>query len=313
MPPMSLGLDEIPSRRYGRYFLRQKIGEGGMAEIYRADVVDKGVMSTVALKLLKDNQPPRSADLFFAEADLMGLLTHPNLVKRLEVGSIGQRLFVSMEDLYGGDLQALVNFLQQQSPPEAFPPGAAFYVVLQVLHGLAYFHQARGKSSSELGLVHGDLNPSNVLMSPYGDVKIADFGVASVPGVGAGLEEGVAAGKLHYLSPEQVAGLPMTAASDLFSLGITLHYLLFGELPFTGNTEDEVMEKIKVARYKSPPNADAELSRILRKALSRSVKDRYLTAGEFAGDLLSYQLDHQQQFTRANMQEMLDRVLGIAV
>lgn len=314
MPPMSLGgAEEIPSRKYGRYFLRQKIGEGGMAEIYRADIVDQGVMSTVALKLLKPNQPQRSADLFFAEADLMGLLTHPNLVKRLEVGSMGDRLFVSMEDLYGGDLQALVQFLREQTPPETFPPSAAFYVVLQVLHGLAYFHQARSKSSHELGLVHGDINPSNVLLSPYGEVKLADFGVASVPGVGAGLEPGIAAGKLHYLSPEQVAGLNLTASSDLFSLGIMLHYLLFAELPFLGETEDEVMDRIKAAKYKPPPNADAELGHILKKALSRSVKDRYMTAGEFAGDLLRYQLDHGQQFTRVNMQEMLDRVLGIAV
>jgi eukaryotic-like serine/threonine-protein kinase len=186
-------------------------------------------------------------------------------------------------------------------------------VVLQVLHGLAYFHQARSKSSHELGLVHGDVNPSNILMSPYGDVKLADFGVASVPGVGAGLEPGVAAGKLHYLSPEQVAGLNLTASSDLFSVGIMFHYLIFGDLPFVGNTEDEVLERIKAAKYKPPPHADAELGRILRKSLSRSVKDRYLTAGEFAGDLLTYQLDHGLQFTRPNMQELLDRVLGIAV
>src|SRR5580658_3822364 len=137
MRPMIVGQEEeIPSRKYGRYFLRQKIGEGGMAEIYRADIVDQGVMSTVALKLLKPNQPQRSADLFFAEADLMGLLSHPNLVKRLEVGSMGDRLFVAMEDQYGGDLQALLRFLASQDPPERLAPGAAFYVCIQVLHGL---------------------------------------------------------------------------------------------------------------------------------------------------------------------------------
>lgn len=310
---MGLGVEQIPSRRFGRYHLREKIGEGGMAEIFRADVVEGDQMGTVALKLLKPNQPPRVADLFFAEADLMGLLSHPNLVKRLEVGSLGDRLFIAMEDLYGGDLQALVHLLAAQSPAERLSPGAVLYICLQVLHGLAYFHQARSSTGNDLGLVHGDLNPSNVLLSAYGEVKLADFGVASIPGVGAGLEEGIAAGKLHYLSPEQVHGLRLTNASDLFSVGTMLYYLLFGELPFTGQTDDEVLERIRAAKLKLPPGVDPELARILKKVLSRSLKDRYQSAGELAGELLAYQLDRGLQFTRQNLQELMDRVLGIAV
>ena len=178
---MGLGVEEIPSRRYGKYVLRGKIGEGGMAENFRADVVEGDILTTVALKLLKANQPPRVSDLFFAEADLMGLLTHPNLVKRLEVGSLGERLFIAMEDLYGGDLNALLEFLKAQTPPERLSPGAAFYICLQVLHGLAYFHQARSSTGQDLGLVHGDINPANVLLSAYGEVKLCDFGVASIP------------------------------------------------------------------------------------------------------------------------------------
>jgi serine/threonine-protein kinase len=310
---MGLGVEEIPSRRYGRYVVREKIGEGGMAEIFRADVIEGDILSTVALKLLKSNQPARVADLFFAEADLMGLLTHPNLVKRLEVGSLGDRLFISMEDLYGGDVQSLLQLLANQNPPEPLPQGAAIYVCLQVLHGLAYFHRARSGTGHELGLVHGDINPSNVLLSAYGEVKLCDFGVASIPGVGAGIEEGVAAGKLHYLSPEQVHGLKLTAASDLFSVATMLYGLLIGELPFTGATDDEVLEKIRTAKLKVPAHVDTELARILKKGLSRSLKDRYQTAGEFAGELLTYQLDQGLQFNQRAMQELMDRVLGIAV
>lgn len=310
---MGLGVEEIPSRRFGRYHLREKIGEGGMAEIFRADIVDDGVIRTVAIKLLKPRQPANVADLFFAEADLMGMLDHPNLVKRIEVGSLGERLFISMEDMYGGDLQSLVKMLRAQPQPQQLSPGAALYVCLEVLHGLAYFHRARSNTGSELGLVHGDLNPSNVLISAYGEVKLGDFGVASIPGVGAGLEEGVAAGKLHYLSPEQVHGLKLTAASDLFALTTMFYFLAFGELPFTGETEPEVLEKIRSGRFKLPAGADPELARILKKGLSRSLKDRYLTAGELAGDLLAYQLDHGLQFTRQNLQELLDHAMGIAV
>src|SRR6185312_923847 len=127
------------------------------------------------------------------------------------------------------------------------------------------------------------------------------------------LEEGVAAGKLHYLSPEQVHGIKLTAASDLFSVVTMLFYLLFGELPFTGATEDDVLDRIKAAKYKLPSGANAELARLFKKGLSKSVKDRYLTAGELAGELLTYQLDHGLHFNQRNMQELLDRVLGIAV
>jgi serine/threonine-protein kinase len=303
---------EIASRRYGRYFVRDQIGEGGMAEVYRADVVDDGVLSTVALKLLKPDQPSKVSDLFFAEADLMGLLNHPNLVKRLEVGSHAGRLFIAMEDQYGGDLNALLKFLASQEPPERLNVGAAFYVCIQILHGLAYFHQARSSQGSELGLVHGDLNPSNIMFSAYGDVKLGDFGVASIPGVGAGLEEGVAAGKLHYLSPEQATGLALTSQSDLFSMGTMLYNLMFNELPFKAATEEEVLEAIKHARYKLPPGTDPDLAQIFKRALSRSLKDRYQTAGEMAGDMLCYQLDRGLQFSRTHMQDILDRVLGIA-
>jgi eukaryotic-like serine/threonine-protein kinase len=310
---MGLGVEEIPSRRFGRYILREKIGEGGMAEIFRADVIEGDLLSTVAPKLLKPNQPQRASDLFFAEADLMGLLTHPNLVKRLEVGTLGNRIFIAMEDLYGGDLQSLVNLLAQQEPSERIPTGAAFYVCLQTLHALAYFHQARSTGGHELGLVHGDLNPSNVLLSAYGEVKLCDFGVASIPGMGAGLEDGVAAGKLHYLSPEQCHGIKLTGASDLFSVAVMLFYLLFNDMPFHGASEDEVIDKIKSAKFKLPANVDGELARILKKGLSKSLKDRYLSAGEFAGDLLTYQLDHGLQFNQKQMQDLLDRALGIAV
>jgi serine/threonine protein kinase len=310
---MGIGVEEIPSRRFGRYHLREKIGEGGMAEIFRADIVDNGVLSTVAIKLLKPNQPPKVADLFFAEADLMGMLDHPNLVKRIEVGSLGDRLFISMEDLYGGDLQSLLGMLRNQPQPQQLSLGAALYVCIQVLQGLAYFHQARSNTGSELGLVHGDLNPSNVLISAYGEIKLGDFGVASIPGVGAGLEEGVTAGKLHYLSPEQVHGLRLTAASDLFALSTMLFLLAYGELPFTGATEAEVLERIRAGKFKLPANADAELGRIIKKGLSKSLRDRYLSAGELAGDLFAYQLDHGLQFGRQNLQELLDHAMGIAV
>jgi serine/threonine-protein kinase len=283
-----------------------------MAEIYRADVVENGVMSTVALKLLKPNQPQRANDLFFAEADLMGLLNHPNLVKRLEVGSVGDRLFISMEDMYGGDLNSLTRDLDSQDPPMQMTPGAVLYVVLQGLHGLAYFHQARTSTGHEMGLVHGDINPSNLLLSAYGEVKLADFGVASIPGVGAGMEDGMTAGKLHYLSPEQAQGEKLTAASDLFSVGSMLYFFFFGEVPFNGATEDEVLDRTIGGKYKLPPGTDPQLTKIFKRALAHRIRDRYQTAGEMAGDLLHYQLDKGYQFARPQMQELLDGVLGIA-
>jgi serine/threonine protein kinase len=300
---------EVPSRRFGHYLLRTRLGAGGMAEVFLADAVDmRGQPFSVALKLMRKDVP---AEVFADEADLMGLLEHPNLVQRLEVGEAFGRPFIAMELLVGGDLGELMRALRQQRRP--FPPEIAVHVAIEVLRGLAYFHQARTRSGRPLGLVHGDVNPANIFFSGDGDVKLGDFGVAKARGVDIGPADGVAAGKLHYLSPEQTRGEPLTPASDVFAMGIVLHELLVGAHPFQRESSDVhvVMAAIRAARLHLPFTMDRTLAAILRKALAPDLAQRYRTAGELAGALLTWSLDTGQAPTRADVRHWLADVLGL--
>jgi serine/threonine-protein kinase len=201
--------------------------------------------------------------------------------------------------------------LQQQRRP--FPPGLAAHVAIEVLRGLAYFHQARTRSGRPLGLVHGDVNPANIFFSGEGDVKLGDFGVAKARGADIGPADGVAAGKLHYLSPEQTRGEPLTPASDIFAVGIVLHELLLGRHPFRREETDAkvVMNAIRAARLHLPDTLERGLAAILRKALAPDVVSRYHTAGELAGALFTWSLDSGHAPTRTDVRRWLADVLGL--
>ncbi|NPC81939.1 serine/threonine protein kinase, partial [Pyxidicoccus fallax] len=204
-----------------------------------------------------------------------------------------------------------IRTLRQQQRP--FPTGMAVHVCIEVLRGLAYFHRARTRSGRHLGLVHGDVNPANVFFSGEGEVKLGDFGVARSHSVDIGPAEGVAAGKLHYLSPEQTRGEPLTPASDVFAVGIMLHELLLGRHPFRREETDPdvVMAIIRAARLHLPYTLDRTLAAILRKALAPDVVSRYHTAGEMAGALLTWALDTGHGLTREDVRPWLAEVLGL--
>ncbi len=301
---------EVPSRRYGRYVLRSRLGEGGMAEVFRADVLDaRGQPFPVALKLMREEVPPEA---FADEADLMRLLEHPNLVRMLETGQAFGRSFIAMEFLIGGDLKRLMEAHEQLR--RRIPVGVAVYVCIEILRALAYFHLARTRSGRPLELVHGDVNPSNIFFSGEGEVKLGDFGVAKARGADIGPQDGITAGKLHYLSPEQARGDSLTPATDLFALGIVLHELVIGTHPFLREEVDEevAMALMSAAKLSLPDGVDKPLAQILRRALAPDVAHRYRTAGEFAGALFTWALDSEQSLTREQVQAWLLKTLSHA-
>jgi serine/threonine-protein kinase len=300
---------EIPSRRYGKYRVRSRLGTGGQAEVYLAEAVDeRGDQVNVALKLMKQGS---SEEAFADEADLMGLLSHPNLVNRLEVGEAFGRPFIAMEFLIGGDLREVMEAHRHQATE--LPVPIAAHVTIEVLKGLAYFHQATTRTGTPLGLVHGDVNPANVFFSGTGEVKLGDFGVAKGHRGAIGPSEGVAAGKLHYLSPEQTRGEPMGPPSDLFSVGVMFHELVVGYHPFQvkGAEPSAVMAAIRGAKLSLPAYVGKPIASVLTRALAPELKNRYRTAGEFAGDLFRYTLDAGVARTPHDVQAWLESVLGL--
>jgi serine/threonine-protein kinase len=242
----------------------------------------------------------------------MGLLDHPNLVRMLESGQAFGRPFIAMEFLVGGDLKRIME--AHETLKRHIPIGVSVYICIEMLRALAYFHQVKTRSGRPLELVHGDVNPSNIFFSGEADVKLGDFGVAKARGVDIGPQDGIAAGKLHYLSPEQTLGEPLTPASDLFSLGIVLHELVVGTHPFLLKETDEqvVMDAIRAAKVDLPDEVDPPMAQIIRKALAADPENRFRTAGEFAGALLTWALDSGNSPTRHNMQAWLVKTLSYA-
>ena len=306
-------LGVIPSQRFGRYQLLSRVGEGGMAEIFRAEVVDeRGEIETTILKLLRDDADSEIQDLFELEADLMNLLDHPNLVARLEVGEAGGRSFIAMEDLYGGDLRTLMN--SHHATSDGVPLDKTLHVVGEVLRGLAYFHQARSATGQPLELIHGDVNPSNVFLSVDSTVKLGDFGVATAAGIGSGLQlpPGMAMGKKHYLAPEILAGEGRSQSADLFAVGVMLYELVVGYRPFDGESDQEIFQAIAETKVEIPSGlVDDSMRRILRRALSHAPKARYPTAGAFCGALVRYQLDEGHQLPPGEFAAYLAQMLGV--
>ncbi len=299
----------VPSARFGQYQVRSRIGVGGMAEVYLAETVDEhGDQINVALKLMKKDV---SDDVFASEADLMGLLAHPNLVQLLEVGKAFGRSYIAMEFFIGGDLRNALEIHRRKMT--GIPVPVALHLLLEVLKGLAYFHSARTRSGSLLNLIHSDVNPSNVYFSGHGDVKLGDYGVASSSHANIGPGEGVTAGKLTYLSPEQTRGDVLTAASDVWAVGVMMHELIVGYHPFAVDeaTEEHTVASIRAGKLQIPDYVERPLSGVLQKALAVDLKNRFRTAGEMAGPLLTFVLDNHLQQTRDSLREWLGRTLEL--
>jgi eukaryotic-like serine/threonine-protein kinase len=308
-------LRQVTSRRFGSYSVVRRLGEGGMAVVYLAEAVDeRGNLLPVALKFMKPRDGAAggvdAAELFATEADVMGLLRHPSLVNLYEVGKHGELLFVAMEYCPGGDLEALLAALKGQDQP--FPPSVALQVGVDLLKALAYVHQAQGVRGTSLGLVHGDINPANIFISlDESRPKLADFGVATSTAVGGGLPEGMAAGKLHYLSPEQAQGKPLLPQSDLFSVGVVMFELMFGRLPFDGPRQEATLERICAGKFDLPKGTSSALGAVFEKALAKNPKNRFASAGTFAAELLRYQLDAGLQEAPGALRELAEETLQI--
>lgn len=267
-----------------RYELERKIGEGGMARVYLGR--DRRLNRRVAIKVLHEHYASDISFLqrFHHEAQAAAGLRHPCIVNVYDVGQDGNIHYIVMEYVEGSDLKSLIL---RNGP---LPIDHAVAIAEDVAEGLEAAHR--------LGMVHRDVKPQNILVSPAGEVKITDFGIAKSSLSTALTETGVTFGTADYLSPEQAQGLAATPRSDIYALGVTLYEMLTGRLPFTG--ENAVAVAMQHVSVDPPPprmfnpQIPPRLEALVLAALSKNPEARPASAREFAHMLRAYRTASQE-------------------
>jgi len=253
-----------------RYELMEKIGEGGMAVVYKArcTFLDRWV----AIKILRDQYAnnPEFVDRFQREARAAARLAHPNIVSIYDVGEDQGRHFIVMEYVQGENLK---DYLSRRGP---LTPQTVAEMGQQVAAALAHAHCR--------GIIHRDIKPHNLLVSPEGQVKVTDFGIARAAAASSLTETGVVLGSVHYFSPEQAQGGAVDARSDIYALGVVLYELLTGEPPFTGDSPIAIalshLDSEPPAVAELCPHVPEDLEQAIMKAMAKDPAHRYQTAGE---------------------------------
>jgi len=281
-------------RTFGRYQLFDRVGVGGMAEIYlaRARTELGGARLVVVKQILPGlSGNEKFAEMLISEAKLAARLNHANVVQVFDLGRHEGVLFIAMEYIEGFDLNELLRRCARSSVP--LPIDFALLIVMEALRGLSYAHRLTDDSGTPLGIVHRDVSPSNVLISFEGEVKLCDFGIARANDMADLLSEDVIKGKASYMSPEQARGDALDARADLFALGIILWELLSGRKLYKANHDGrsllELARKAEIPPIPSRglPHED-RLHAIVHKALAPARDDRYPSAQAMLRDIEDY-------------------------
>jgi serine/threonine protein kinase/tetratricopeptide (TPR) repeat protein len=300
-----------------RYRILEKLGAGGMGEVFLAE--DTKLGRKVALKLL-DEELTKNRDRlnrFDQEAYAASALNHPNILTIYEMGDEGGRHFIATEFIDGITLRKRLS----GAPMDL---AEVLDVAIQVAGALEEAHAA--------GIVHRDIKPENIMIRRNGHVKVLDFGLAklterreteetdteAVTRALVQTDAGVVLGTSQYMSPEQARGKPIDARTDIWSLGVVLYEMTSGRAPFIGETKTDVIiaiartEPASLARF--APNAPAEFEWIIMKALRKDVDERYQTVKELESDLkkLKQRLEFQTELERSIAPDQLTGGLSVS-
>ncbi len=271
----------LDNEQVGSFKLIDRIGEGGMAVIYKA--TQPSLHRTVVIKKLKD--PNREIIARFKkEALVSASFSHENVLAIYDFLYIGRSYFLVMEYVDGEDLRDIID---HASP---MPARIAALIIREVAKGLEYTHSKN--------IIHRDIKPSNILISKDGEVKLIDFGIAKDEAPTKLTMTGMIVGTPSYMSPEQANGDAIGKPSDIYSLGVLLYEMVTGVKPFLGDTNTEILLKIIKGKFPSPrkfnKNIPYRLVRIIKKAMRKDVEGRYHFASEMIRDINKF-LHWQEQ------------------
>ena len=265
-----------------KYELLEKVGQGGMAVVYRG--LDLSLRREVAVKVLHrhlaDHQEAR--DRFEREAHAVAKLRHNNILEIFDfAGGDSKECYIVTEFIDGQTLKEFVT-----DHPLKYPEVGAL-ITLQVCKALDHAHQ--------LGILHRDIKPENIMIRNDGVVKLTDFGIAQMVDLQRMTMTGQLLGSPAYMSPEHVEGKPLDFRTDVFSVGILLYQLVTGDLPFSGRNAHEILKRIAECRYtparQANPLVGRELSEIINRAMAQSPDDRFPDVGTMLKALESHLID----------------------
>jgi len=284
-------MSEPTPTRFGDYVLLERIGDGGMAEIFLAKRHGySGFEKVIALKRILPRYSGNETfvRMLIQEAKLAADLQHFNIVQVLDLGDVEGQVYLAMEYVNGRDLAAILSAAYRRK--ESIPVPIAACIATEFLTGLDYAHRKADERGRPLGIIHRDISPQNILISYEGEVKVTDFGIARFISEKADFQlPGNLHGKFGYMSPEQVGGYEIDQRSDIFSAGVVLWEMLTGRRLFRGKNPKETIDLV-VQKPVPPPselNLDVPepIDAICLAALERDRASRFQTVGAFLGDL----------------------------
>jgi len=268
-----------PGQKLGKYQIKQVLGRGGMAEVYRA--LNPDLNQDVAIKVLHPHvtESENAIQRFRREAQAIAGLSHPNIMRVFDFQTDANLSYMVMELVDGPSLRDVMA-----GYPDGMPEALARKLFEKIVEAVAYAH--------ERGIVHRDIKPANVLIAPGDRPVLTDFGLAMILGGERLTQTGMGAGTPAYMSPEQVSGMPVGTESDVYTLGILFYEMLSGRVPFMADSFPQLMLK-HLQETPRPlqellPDIDPALNALIIRALAKNTLDRYRNAGELLETLRSH-------------------------
>jgi serine/threonine-protein kinase len=227
---------------------------------------------------------PDTSAMFLEEAQLSALITHPYVAQVYDFGNIDGAFYLAMEYVDGPPLTAIIKHFR--STGRFVPLDFVCRVVSQAAQALEHAHRLKDGSGAPLELIHRDISPQNILVSRDGLSKVIDFGIAKARTSQKRTQAGLVRGKVGYMSPEQMQGLPLDARTDIYSLGLVMYELLTGRHAVLGDNDVEIIANARVRSWPAAdlvrPDAPAALMQVLDKALAADREQRYRTMSDFS-------------------------------
>jgi len=305
----------VAERQFGPYRLVRQIAVGGMAEIHLAKTKGiAGFEKYVALKMIHPNfaEDDQFIQMLVDEAKIAVQLTHGNIAQTFDLGRVGDTYYITMEYVDGADLYKILRRASEQDIE--MPLDVCAFISKEVCSALDHAHRKRDNFGKQLGIVHRDVSPQNVLISYSGEIKLVDFGIAKATMKARQTAVGVIKGKYYYMSPEQAWGEKIDHRSDIFSAGIVLYEMITGQMLYLEEDLHKLLEMARKADIAPPSKlrkgVPPQLSRIVMHALAKSPTDRYQSAGDMASDLERFLHTYSPVFTASKVAQLVKRVVG---